>query len=53
MMHCVTSCTVDHGRVGNIFSVVNEYGPDIDKRKERDVGEFLQRKEEGENVVWY
>ena len=42
---------VDEGGVGDVFAVVDKDGPDIDKSKQRNVGEFLQREEEGEHVV--
>lgn len=42
---------VDDGRVGYVFAVMDEDGPDLDKDKEREVGELLKREEEREQVV--
>lgn len=53
MMHGMASCAIDDRRVGNILTVMNEDGPDIDEAKKRDVCELLQGEQEGENVIWY
>jgi len=42
---------VDDGGVGHVFAVVDHDGPNLDEGKERDVGEFLQGEDEGEEVV--
>lgn len=41
MVHGMASSAIDHGRVCNVFSVVNENGPDIYEAEERNVCEFL------------
>lgn len=47
----MTSSTIDQLRIGNVFAIVDEDGPDIDEGEEEDVGEFLEREHEGEDVV--
>lgn len=42
---------VDDGTVGNVLTVVDHDGPDVDEGEEGHVGEFLQGEEEGEEVV--
>lgn len=42
---------VDDGRVGDVLAVVDHDRPDLDESEERDVGELLQREDEGEEVV--
>lgn len=49
----MASTPIDDGTVGNVLPIVNENRPNIDKDKEEDVREFLQREQEWENVVWY
>jgi hypothetical protein len=52
VVHGVASRAVDDGRVGDVFTVVNHDGPDLDESEEGDVCELLQREDEGEQVVW-
>ena len=42
---------VHNGTVGDVFTIVNEDGPEVDEAKEEDVGHLLQREDEGEDVV--
>lgn len=42
---------VDDGAVGHVLAVVDEDGPDVDEDEQGDVGELLEREEEGEDVV--
>lgn len=51
MVHGVAGGAVDDGRVGDVFAVVDEHRPEIDEDEEGDVGEFLEREDEGEDVV--
>jgi hypothetical protein len=51
MVHGVAGGAVDDGGVGDVLAVVDEDGPDVDEDEEGDVGEFLEREEEGEEVV--
>lgn len=51
VVHGVASGAVDDGRVGHVFTIVDHDGPDLDEGEERDVGELLQREDEGEEVV--
>jgi hypothetical protein len=51
MVHGVAGGAVDDGGVGDVLAVVDEDGPDVDEDEEGDVGEFLEREEEGEDVV--
>jgi hypothetical protein len=51
MMHSVTSRAVDNGGIGYIFTVVDHDGPDIDEDEQEDVSEFLEGKDEREDVV--
>ena len=44
--------SVDDGRVGDVFAIVNHDGPDVDEHEQGDVGELLERQHEGEDVVW-
>lgn len=43
--------TVDDWAVGYVFAVMDEYCPDVDEDEEANVDEFLEREEEGEDVV--
>lgn len=43
--------TVDNGAVCDVLAVMNEDGPQVDETEEEDVGELLQREDEGEDVV--
>ena len=51
MVHRVAGSTVNHRAVRNIFSVVDQDSPEVDEAEKEDVGEFLERKDERENVV--
>lgn len=42
---------IDDGRVGHVLAIMDHDGPDLDEGEERDVGELLQREDEGEEVV--
>ena len=42
---------VDDGRIGDVLAVVDQHGPDVDPDEQGDVGELLQREDEGEDVV--
>src|SRR2546421_11821408 len=52
MMDRVTCRPIDDGTIGNVFSVVNHYGPEVDEGKQAHIGQFLQRKDEWEDMVW-
>lgn len=43
--------TVDDGAVGDVLAVVDKNSPDVDEKEQSNVGELLQRKEEGEDVI--
>jgi len=47
----MASGTVYDWAVGDVFPVVDEDRPDVDEYEEADVEEFLEREEEGEDVV--
>lgn len=51
MVHGVACGSVDDGAVGDVFTVVDHDGPEIDEHKENDIGPFLQREDEWENMV--
>nr|POE65074.1 hypothetical protein CFP56_34742 [Quercus suber] len=51
VVHGVAGGAVDDGRVGDVLAVVDHDGPDLDEGEEGDVGELLQREDEGEEVV--
>lgn len=51
LVHRVASRAVDDGALSNVFAVMDQDGPDVDKGKENDVGELLEREQEGEDVV--
>lgn len=51
MVHGVACSAVDDGAVGDVFTVVDHNGPEIDEHEEHDVGPFLQREDEGKDVV--
>ena len=53
MMHSVAGGSIHHWAVGDILPIVNENGPEVDKDKQEDIGQFLQRKDERKDVVWY
>lgn len=43
---------VDDWRVGHVFAVVDQDGPDVDEDEEEYVGELLQREDEGKEMIW-
>ena len=47
----MASRTIDNRGISDVFAVVDEHGPDLDEQEEGQVCEFLQREDEGENVV--
>lgn len=51
MVHGVAGGTVDDRAVGDIFTIVDHDGPDVDEHEKSNVGELLQREEEREDVV--
>ena len=51
MVHGVAGSSVDHGAVGNIFTIVDQDGPEVDETEEEDIGELLKREDEREQVV--
>ena len=51
VVHGVAGGSVDDGAVGDVFTVVDHDGPDVDEHEESNVGELLQREEEREDVV--
>ena len=51
MMHGVASCAIDDWAVSDVLTVVNQDSPDVDEGEEEDVGEFLQREQEREDVI--
>ena len=42
---------IDNRGVSDVLAVVDEDGPDLDEEEEGQVCEFLQREDEGEDVV--
>ena len=50
-MQGVACGAVDDGAVGDVLAIVDEDGPDVDEDEEGDVGDFLEREEEREDVV--
>ena len=51
MVEGVTGSAVDDGAVGDVLSVVDHDGPDLDEGEKSDVGEFLEREQEREEMV--
>jgi hypothetical protein len=51
VVHGVAGGTIDDGRVGYVFAIVNEDGPDVDKGEEENIRKLLEREDEGEDVV--
>jgi len=47
----MTSRTIDNGRIGDIFAIVDEDGPYIYECEKEDVGKFLKGEDEREDVV--
>jgi len=52
VVHGVARRAVQDRAVGYVLAIVDQDGPDVDEGEERDVGEFLERKDEWEDVVW-
>lgn len=52
VMHSVTGGSVHNRAVGDVLAIMDENSPEVDEAKKKDIGHFLQREEEGENVVW-
>lgn len=48
----MTRSTIENRTIGNIFSIVDEYRPDLNEEEKTEVCEFLKREDEGEEVVW-
>ena len=44
----MTRSAVDDGGIRYVLAIVDEDCPDVDEDEESDVGEFLEREEEGE-----
>lgn len=44
--------TINERRVRNIFSVMDEDGPDLDETKETQIGKLLQWEDKWKDVVW-
>lgn len=51
VVHGVAGGAVDDGVLGVVLAVVDHDGPDVDEHEEGDVGELLEREDEGEEVV--
>jgi len=51
MVHSVASGAIDHGTVGNIFTVMNQDRPEVDESEKEYIGKLLKRENEGEHVV--
>jgi len=51
MMHRVARRAINNRGVSDVLAVVDEDGPDLDEEEEGQVCEFLQREDEGEDVV--
>ncbi|MCH1932388.1 hypothetical protein L9G16_19770, partial [Shewanella sp. A25] len=51
MVHSVASGAIDHGTVGNIFTVMNQDRPEFDESEKEYIGKLLKRENEGEHVV--
>lgn len=45
--------TVNDRRISHVFTIVDHDGPDVDEAEKSDVGEFLKREQEREQVVRY
>ena len=52
MVHSVACRAIDDVRIRYIFAVMNEDGPDIYEDEEGDIRDFLEGKQEREEVVW-
>jgi hypothetical protein len=53
MVHSMAGGTIDDRGVGYVLAVMYQDCPNVDKDKQKDVCEFLQRKDEGEHVIRY
>jgi hypothetical protein len=53
MVHSVASGAINNWRVGHIFAIMDQYCPDVDKDKQKNVGKLLQWKDEWKDVIWY
>lgn len=51
MVHGVAGGSVDHRAVGNVFTVVDQNGPEVDETEEENICELLERENEREQVV--
>lgn len=51
MVHGVTGGSVDHRAVGNVFTIVDQDGPEVDETEKENVGKLLERENEREQVV--
>lgn len=51
MVHRVASSAVDDGTVGDILTVMDHDGPEVDEAEEEDICHLLKRENEGENVI--
>ena len=51
MVHGVAGSSVDHGAVGNIFTIVDQDGPEVDETEEENICELLEREDKREQVV--
>lgn len=47
----MASGAIDYGVVGQVFSIMNENGPEVDKNEEHNVGDFLEREDEWKDVI--
>lgn len=51
VVHGVAGGAVEDRAVGGVLAVVDQHGPDLHEDEEAQVGELLQREDEGEDVV--
>lgn len=51
MVHRMAGRAVDYRAVGDIFPVMDQDGPQVDEPEKDDVGEFLKREDEREQMV--
>lgn len=52
MVHSVACRAIDDVGIRYVFAVMDEDGPDVYEDEEGDISEFLEGKQEGEEVVW-
>lgn len=45
--------TINDRRIGDVFTIMDHDGPDIDEAEQSNVGELLEWKHKWEQVVWY